>query len=87
MIEQKSCTKASESEERKLKLIRWLLWITVVLGIPVFFYWAVYVAVSGTVDSSTEECIYLTIPIIAVILNFADVSLSVGMLLIFVIPL
>jgi hypothetical protein len=70
-----------------LKLLRWALFLTITLGVAVFFYWSAFAAFTGQIGAE-GECIFYTIfPQVPVAFFVADAFLSVGMLLIFLAPL
>lgn len=71
-----------------MRLLRWQMFLTITLGIPITFYWAPFVAFTGTLDIVPNECIFLSIyPIVPIAFAITDVALAGGMSLMFLIPL
>lgn len=75
------------SKAKVLKFLRWALWLTLVVGIPVCFYWAAFVALAAKVLPDGECLFYATMPIIPIVFAVADSFLAAGMLIIFLVPL
>jgi hypothetical protein len=70
-----------------LKMLRWLLFIVLVVGMPLCFYWSPFAAFGGEIRPE-GECIFYTIfPEVPVAFAVADTFLAAGMLLIFIAPL
>lgn len=77
----------SATREKMLRMLRWALWLTLVAGVPICFYWAAFVALSASV-SPEGECIYFAVfPVVPVLFAIADAVLATGMLAIFLVPL
>lgn len=70
-----------------LQMIRWLLWLTVVLGVPVFFYWIAFVAFSGRVSPEGTCIFYAIYPETIIAFSVSDFFLALGMFGIFAFPL
>ena len=70
-----------------LSWFRNLLWLTLVLGVPVCFYWATFVAFTGVV-SMEGDCVYYTIfPEVVIAFVVSDFFLASGMMAVFLLPL
>jgi hypothetical protein len=70
-----------------LKMLRWVLFLTLTIGVPLSFYWAPFVAFTGKIAPEGECVFYTKLPPVPVAFFVADSFLSVGMLLIFLAPL
>jgi hypothetical protein len=77
-----------QKRDRLLMMLRWLLYLTLVLGVPLIFYWVPFVAFDGIIATAETKCVYYCrIPIIPIVFFIADTCLAAGMLLIFLAPL
>ena len=77
----------TKDNNRYLYYFRWILWLVIVFGMSLFFYWAAFGAVTGNV-ADNGECVYRVIyPQVCIAIVVADFFLATGMLLIFLLPL
>jgi hypothetical protein len=70
-----------------IQYLRLLLWLTLVLGFPVFFYWSPFVAFTGVVFDAGNCVYYVLYPIVPILFAISDAFLALGMSFIFLVPL
>jgi len=75
------------NKEKYLRWFRMLLWLTLVAGMPIAFYWSPFVAFTGVVYEQGNCVYYVLFPVVPILFAISDSFLAVGMLLIFLLPL
>jgi hypothetical protein len=68
-------------------LLRWLLWLTLTVGMPICFYWTAFLAFATRPLPEGDCLFYAVFPVVPVIFAVADAILASGMLIIFLLPL
>jgi hypothetical protein len=77
----------SAARLRYISILRSMLWLVLVIGIPVLYYWSIFVAFTGVVDTFGNCVFFAILPQVVISFAVADAFLSLGMLLIFLVPL
>jgi len=74
--------------DRYMLYLRWVIFHTITVGISISFYWAAWVAFSGSLDIIQGDCIFFSIyPVVAILFAISDFGLAGGMSILFIGPL
>jgi hypothetical protein len=75
-------------QDRWMMYLRWMMFLTLTIGIPVSFYWSAFVALTGSLNILPGDCIFFNVyPQVPVAFAVSDLALAGGMTLMFLIPL